>query len=206
MINFKNINDFINYKTICPFCKCKLSPSVKCFISVYSKAPFSNSKLKNDVFTFNFEYNLASSYIRATGNINILTNEIKFEISPYSEVHSYAEIIEIFEHVRPSIRLDCNNKNCFMDYYCCSDVLSCEKASANWGGAYYNFRDYTRINPLKNYLELFQCDEFLVQNDFIYNETRIFKDLDLIKLPLIDFKPFNAEKLRKRILTLITFS
>ena len=220
---FNNIAEFIDHKKFCPFCKSSLKPKLTNFELFQNKLPLLNSKIKDNKFIFDCKLVSFRNTIVAVGYLDIITNEIEFEIkeeSCYEDVSlesglcekhgiSYQHMIEVFEHFKPNIQLDCKNKSCKMDYGCSSNVLTCERASERWAGHYHNYSNHTRIKPFLAYLDTCSFDKYTVQNDHIYNKTRIYStaklETDPVEIPLISFESFDKDKLKTRISTIITF-
>lgn len=210
---YKNIAEFIGYKQVCPFCNQSLKPLLTNFLLFENKLPVFNSKIKDNSFIFNIRYTSISANIKAKGAININTNELTFDIdssSDYDGSVDYVKMIEVFEHLKLHIQLECSNKSCGMDYYCCSNVFSCERAKKEWGGGYYNFGSNTRIKPFLLYFDACNIDKYWIQSDSIYNVTRIISTANPVTTPVttpfIKFDSLDKEKFKKRILTIITFS
>ena len=171
--------------------------------------PHINAKVKNGMFVFDIKYTSASQDINATGTIDIHTNELKFDIHQTEDNIHYTDVVLVFEGLKPHIQLRCDNKKCKMNYYYCSNSLVCERASKRWNGHYYNYADYTRIRPFLSYYEACNIDKYWVQTDNIYGMTRIIStanpDSDPITIDPINFSSFDKDRLKTRILTIVTF-
>ena len=201
---FSNINDFIQFKQKCVFCKSQLVPLLSVF-----EIPGFNYKIKNDKFIFDIKYTSANQNINAIGSLDVNTNELKFDIIPTEDNILYTDVIPIFERLKPHAQLCCNNKKCGMNYYCCSNPFICEQASSRWGGHYYNYSDYTRIKPFGIYYEACNIGKYWVQNDIIIRKTKIISTTnpssDPIIISPINFESLGKDKLKTRVLTIITF-
>jgi hypothetical protein len=211
---FKCISDFIKFKTDCVFCGKTLVPFLKVensILTVGSKLLSVRSKLSEGVFVFKIKYTSISQHVDTFGSIDIATNLLYFDLeksqSSLSTI-SYADAVAIFEGLYPQIELQCVNKQCKMNYYICSHLMSCEKASAANGGGYFNFGSYTRIKPFRTAFEACNVSRFWVQNDWTFKKTKIFStknpDADPIVVPMLEFIP-NTQKFKNKVLTFITF-
>jgi len=214
MQKFNNIKEFISFKEKCVFCKTPLIPILTNFTGISKGIPIIKSKLIDNYFVFDIKHISYSITLKAKCHINSLTNEINFIID-YDNSYRYFvgrrydhfminDIIEVFENLRPYIELICNNKKCHMNYYSCSNVLSCERIDS----LYIN--NILKIKPLLLLWECCNVDKFWVQNSCDSKVTQIYSTIDSntkpIETPFIDFNLFDGDKLKNRIKTVLTFT
>jgi len=171
--------------------------------------PLIKAKVKDDAFSFNIKYCSVGINIDIMASVNIHTNNVIFDVPPsfYEDVISKPKLIDIFEGLMPHVQLRCVNKNCNMNYYSCSDNLKC--VCPSWHTGYLDWSNI-KIEPFFEYYESCNVDKFWVQNDIIYGVTRIIStansQLNPIVIAPIDFNAFDKDKLKNRIMTIVTFS
>lgn len=200
---FNYISEFIDFKKACPFCDKPLKPTLTNFVVFDNKLPLINSKLDNNSFNFDIKHTTININVKATGTLDICTNDLKFNIHPDSSYLngplSYIHMMDVFEQFKPHVQLSCINKLCNMDYYCCSNVFSLTLNVDN-----------LKVNEFILYIESSKVGKCLVQNDHIYGLTRIHSmskaESSPIEMPLLDFESIGKEKLCTRISTIVTFS
>jgi hypothetical protein len=191
---FNNIKDFLNIKSKCSFCQTILTPIFTNFTGLYNYIPLIVSKLNDNYFNFNLNYISCSMSVNVDINLNIINNELIY--SPIS--YPINQIIDVFESINPHVELVCCNKFCSMNYYICSNILSCKRSNSS----------NLKIRPLSLGWECCNVGKFWIQN--VNNNTNIYstinENLNPIKVDFIDFNLFGKDKLENRIKTIIAFS
>jgi len=183
-----NIEELIKFKDKCSFCNSTLKPSLKSYLTNNL-----DSKLKGDDFIFNIKYTNAISHINTVGYLNIKTNELSFDLND----NSYSDLVEIFHFLGVHVELICNNKKCKSNYYICSNIFNCDESCKS-------------IRSFSLFYESCSFRKYWVQNDWIYNTTKIYStinsDLEPLEIPFLNFDDYDFDKLKKRVLTILTFS
>jgi hypothetical protein len=189
---FSNIDELIKFKDKCAFCNSTLKPSLKSYLT-NNKINNFNSKLQGDDFTFDIKHTNAIAHTDTVGSINIKTNELSFDLKD----SSYSNLIEVFHFLGVHVELTCSNKKCKSNYYVCSNIFNCDES-------------YKSIRPFSLFYESCSFKKYWVQNDWVYNTTKIYStinsDLDPLEIPFLSFDDYDFDKLKTRILTIVTFS
>lgn len=186
------------------FCQSTLRACLTNFIGLKKNGlPVLNATI--DVHRFGFEINhTTQSYdIKANGMIDIVSNRLVLTVPPDSPTPSIDQQVarQAFVDLKPHFELHCPNKRCKNRYSLTSYMLDIEKIPGfiAWS-----------ISPLKLFLESFRTNRYVVQNDWIKEDTNIYilnnEDADPIKTPFMDFEAMGKDKLLTRISTLVTFS
>ena len=154
--------------------------------------------------------------VKATGIIDVTNNNLTFKVlseePPGSFKYRTEENIflyfgekfaeQAFSRLSPHIQIYCPNKKCKLNYYLSGDIIRCQRNYANsaW-----------QVKPFLLFQETFSTETLWVQNDWIHLHTNIYPlhgspHAEPIKVPLMDFKTIEKQKLLTRVKTLVTFS
>ncbi len=203
---FSNIWKFIDFRDKCVFCGSKLSPVFTSFV-IRREIPTFKSRLVDNYFLFSLKNVNRHSIVDVKCKLNILSNELFIEKQP-AHTSSGNNTIELFEMHKPHISLSCDNKKCGLNYTVNSNFITCDRLSNKYVGT--DFIEYTTIRPFFMYFDSINIGKYWVQSDYIYNTTRIVSnknpDGDPIETPFINFELFNKDKIKNRILTVVTFT
>ncbi|MFA6609033.1 MAG: hypothetical protein WCT07_03965, partial [Candidatus Paceibacterota bacterium] len=142
--------------------------------------------------------------VNVDGQLNIYSNELRFN-KKRDNTADITKIVEIFQMYKPHIVLSCENKKC-MNYAIHSNFLTCEA----FDESLHDIIGYVNIKPFLMYFECVDIGKYWVQSDYIYNTTRIMSrnnsNMAPIETPFINFELFDSNKLKNRILTIVTFT
>jgi hypothetical protein len=194
MIQFNNIQEFVDYKKKCVFCKNDLYPTlcqgVADKLKIYN--PYKNGKISFKI------KNGRSGYPNIMGTIDGSTGEIKHRYEGADEfIHDFVIESIVFNTLRRNfihMELSCDRDDC-CHYYLTSSNLTI-----------FN----SKIGSFNLSWESFNVNSSWVQNDWAENKTKIYSTENVEAVPIeLDLIPFDSvpkEKLLKKIQTIITFS
>ena len=198
--SFLNISEFVSIKDTCIFCGTKLKIILTNYVLTCRTTLF-KSVLNENQFNFKIKYWIASSIVDVSCNIDIHSNLFTFKRGPINTANT-DHILEVFEMYKPHVILSCPNKKC-INYAIHSNFLTCSLCK-------FAEKDFVTIRPFLMYFESVNVGKYWVQSDYIYNTTRIISttnsDATPIETPFINFETFDSNKLKNRILTIITFN
>lgn len=201
--SFENILSFTQAKDNCLFCQTPLRASLRNFMGLKKTGmPLLNQPIKYGRFNFLVKNSTPSYNVEANTVIDIVSNKLSLTISKTSTTSILDQHVAkmALDDLMPHIELACPNKNCKNHYYLSCSVFKIEKLSST----------FWLINPLKLYIESFETNNFLVQNNWLREETNIYSlrnpDIQPIKISMLDFEELGKEKLLSRIHTLVNFS
>jgi hypothetical protein len=203
--NFKNIEEFLDIKKYCLFCKNKLKITLTNFIGFKNNGnPIIKSKFNKNCFNFQLS-NCDSLRTIIDTKIDIRSNLLSFDIpDTINNKKSESDFIKnFFEKLLPHLEIYCSNRTCKSkhQYYLCSESFSISDQLTDGG---YN------IKNICLYMESFTINNFWVQNNWSKRKTNIFIknkiNTEPIEFDLLDFNNMNDDRILKKILTLISFS
>lgn len=192
---FNYIEEFLSIRDRCIFCNTKLDFVFTNYFGVEPSLPLIKAKWKDNSFSFDFKY---TTFSGDTDNfINIDTKHNVITLSGQHKLYAIRQLSELSPHVE----LQCLNRKCKMNYYLCSSIFKFREEEID---------DY-RVNPIKLEYESFNISKYWVKNDYFNKTTDIFSTLDdynhkPIIVPMIDIHSMSGDKIKNKILTLITFS
>jgi hypothetical protein len=202
--SFDTILDFTKIKDKCLFCNSPLRACLTHFMS-WRKCdlPAIHSVIKNGKFSFPMNITTDSYSIKSDCVVDAATNKLTINI-PESLTGAVDQhlVRDNINGLTPYIELYCPYKLCKKQYYLASYKLDIK---------FYQDEDswYWNILEPKLFLESFKTNNFLVQNDWIREETNIYsitnEDAEPIKTSLIDFAALG-DNLINRIQTIAVFS
>lgn len=219
----KTIQQFIKIRETCIFCHSSMRTVLSSFLGLRNSGmPLLNSPVKDNKIDFIINETTEKSAIKAVGTIDISNNNLLFkaEASEHDKIlliedESRRDLLlyteetfakQAFENLSPHIEIYCSNKKCKFNYYLSGDIVRC---SATLG----KLSDVIKwkIKPFLLYQETFATETLWVQNDWIHLYTNIYplhgsSHADPIKVPLMDFKMIDKQKLLNRIKTLVVFT
>lgn len=197
MSEFVNIEEFINFKKVCPFCEQNLIPILLNY-DLSQTIPVFKGKLLDDIFIVDLKYVAANYFLRANYVINTQSNRI--DVYVHSDSHWYednisdGQALDIFFSLAPHVELRCKNKKCKSNYYISSNIL-------------YN-KD-NKINSFSVAFESCSANEMIIHNDWKYKESLIYSKLNNttgIQYDFIDFDQISYDRLKTKISTIVLFS
>lgn len=205
--SFLNISEFVSIKDTCIFCGTTLKVTLTNYILTGGTTLF-KSVLNQNQFNFEIKYWTAPSIVDINCNIDIHSNNFAFKRGPINTADTN-HILEVFERYKPHIILSCPNKKC-MNYAIHSNFLTCSHCKVAEKYVEKDFVEFVTIRPFLMYFESVNVGKYWVQSDYMYNTTRIISttnpDAMPIETPFINFETFDSNKLKNRILTIVTFS
>jgi len=205
--SFPNISEFVYVRDSCVFCGTKLKITLTNYILNGGTTLF-KSVLNKNQFNFGIKYWTAPSIVDVSCSIDINTNDFTFKRGPINTADT-DHIIETFEMYKPHIVLSCPNKEC-MNYSIHSNFLTCSHCKVSEKYIEKDFVEFVTIRPFLMYFESVNVGKYWVQSDYIYNTTRIISisnpDGEPIETPFMNFETFDSNKLKNRVLTIVTFT
>jgi hypothetical protein len=202
--DFPSILEFTKLKEKCLFCEHPLRACLTNFIGLHKNGlPYLNATIDQARFSFLINHTTETIDVKAQGVIDIVTNKLVLTVPPDSNTPSIDQQVarQAFIELKPHIELRCYNKKCKNRYTLSSYILDAQKIPGivAW-----------QIAPVKLFLETFNTNRLIVQNDWIKKDTNIYsiinEESDPIKVPFMDFEAMGKDKLLTRISTLVTFS
>jgi hypothetical protein len=186
------------------FCEHPLRACLTNFLGLHKNGlPYLNATIDSGRFSFVVKHTTETYDIRANGVIDIVTNKLVLTVPPDSETPSIDQQVakQAFVELKPHIELRCPNKKCKHRYTLSSYILDAQKIPGvvAW-----------QISPIKLFLETFNTNKLVVQNDWIKKDTNIYsminEETEPIKVPFMDFEAMGKDKLLTRVQTIVTFS
>ena len=192
---FNYIEEFLNIRQKCCFCNIKLDFIFTNHFGVARPAiPLIKCHIINDEFIFRFKYDSFNLNIDSLIAVNVKTNSICYPGNRF-------EIVKKLQELSPHVELQCINKKCKMNYYLSSSSFKIYET---------NIGKYV-IEPFRLEWEAFNVSKYWVKNDYPNKTTDIFSTTDdfnhkPIIMPLIDLQSMSGDKIKNKILTVVTFS
>lgn len=208
-MKFNCIEEFLNYKTQCPFCKSQLSTQLASHLVNDADNRIANFYIKGE--EMHFEYH--SSYkipgmIEAGSfysfNVTLFTKRASIKYNVIKSIQhrgavSADQFVKGFNNSKLFIGQYCLNSRCAAKYSFCSlplffDVWAQPKA---------------KLREPETYFETFEVNKYSCVNSYTKNQMTV-STKDSVKrctAPFMDLEHFgNAADLENRVRTLITFS
>jgi hypothetical protein len=198
--------DFVKCKEQCLFCKTPLRAILTNFVGLDRDfLPILNIHVPIKPCRFTFQiHHITSSYdIKANGMIDTRNNTLIFTLPKSNPETSSIDrhlAKQVFDDLRPHFDLYCNNNKCSFRYHLASNILQVSHSANSCAWV---------IAPIKLYLEGFEIQHSNVINDWIRGETQIhstIREVDPIRMPIIDFEQMPINLLLTRIATIKTWS
>lgn len=193
-----SLNQIISSNKKCLFCDKKLNIILSNFIGFKNNGnPILFSKLDHNIFKFNL-FNRDNA---VKCSLNVKTGILTFYKSNQDSDCEFFK--NFFEKLCPHLELYCNNKKCsqLYQYYLSTDVFKFDHTK---------IKNKFKIKKFKLYMESFTINDFWIQNDWIRNDLNIFKkdnpDTNSITYNCINFSNLSSDKIKQKIITLVSFS
>ena len=204
--SFDSILDFTKLKEKCLFCQGPLRACLTNFLGLRKDGrPIIHAIMNKEKFCFPIDYTNENFSIQANCIVEAAINKLTITISNPTAGEGFLDqqvVRDILDDMTPSIELYCPYKLCKNQYYLTSYKLNINYLSES--GEWW----WDIVQP-KLFLESFKTKTFLVQSDWIREETNIYsivnENAEPIKTSLIDFAALG-DNLINRIQTIAVFS
>jgi hypothetical protein len=194
------IEEFLIIKETCIFCRQPLVAVLTNSISNFGpNIADINAVLKDDKFQFRIKYDTGLVNVDVSATIDIVTDRFSYYYCNNSSPTEDILVKNAFIHMKPCVKLICEDKKCGMKYCVESDSLRLVGAG-----------DYLR--PTGIWSESFIVSGWWIANiyDNLTSNTLIFShnrpNSDGIYCPRLDFESYPKDKLVNRIKTIVNFS